>query len=140
MCAEASFLWLAAGQPERARALVRTFHGRVLHELPRDVNWLLTLQCVLEAALGTGDAEIIERAAHLLTPYAGRAVFNAGAVMFHGVTDDTLSRAQPFSVMRVPPANCAPALATYERIGAGWWRDRLEAWHPPPVARTGRSR
>ena len=40
VCAEASFLWLAAGQPERARALVRTFHGRVLHELPRDVNWL----------------------------------------------------------------------------------------------------
>ena len=93
VCAEASFLWLASGQPERARALVRTFHGRVLHELPRDVNWLLTLQCVLEAALGTGDAEITERAAHLLTPYAGRAVFNAGAVMFHGVTDDTLSRA-----------------------------------------------
>ena len=25
------------------------------------------------------------------------------------------------------------ALATYERIGARWWRDRLEAWHPPPV-------
>ena len=35
VCAEASFLWLAAGQPERARALVRTFHGRVLHELRR---------------------------------------------------------------------------------------------------------
>jgi tetratricopeptide (TPR) repeat protein len=134
VCAEASFLWLAAGQPERARALVRTFHGRVLHELPRDVNWLLTLQCVLEAALGTGDAEIIERAAHLLTPYAGRAVFNAGAVMFHGVTDDTLSRAA--GVLGDASAAgqlCARALATYERIGARWWRDRLRAWHPPPV-------
>jgi len=135
VCAEASFLWLVAGQPERARALVRTFHGRVLHELPRDVNWLLTLQCVLEAALGIGDAELIERAAHLLTPYAGRAVFNAGAVMFHGVTDDTLSRAA--GVLGDASAAgqlCARALATYERIGARWWRDRLRAWHPVPVS------
>ena len=135
VCAEASFLWLAAGQPERARALVRTFHGRVLDELPRDVNWLLTLQCVLEAALGTGDAEIIERAAALLTPYGGRAVFNAGAVMFHGVTDDTLSRAA--AVLGDASAAgqlCARALATYERIGARWWRDRLGAWHLPPVS------
>jgi tetratricopeptide (TPR) repeat protein len=131
--AEASFLWVAAGQPERARALVRTFHGRVLDELPRDVNWLLTLQCVLEAALGTGDAEIIERAAHLLTPYAGRAVFNAGAVMFHGVTDDTLSRAAGVLGDASTAGRLrAGALATYERIGARWWRDRLAAWHPPP--------
>ena len=28
----------------------------------------------------------------------------------------------------------ARALATYERIGARWWRDRLGAWHPPPVS------
>ena len=131
VCAEASFLWLVAGQPERARALVRTFHGRVLHELPRDVNWLLTLQCVLEAALGTGDAELIEGAAHLLTPYAGRAVFNAGAVMFHGVTDDTLSRAAGVLGDASAAGQLrARALATYERIGASWWRDRLRAWHP----------
>jgi hypothetical protein len=130
--AEAGFLWLAAGAPDRARALVRTFHGRVLDRLPRDVNWLLTLQCVLETALGTGDIETIERAAHLLTPYAGRAVFNAGAVMFHGVTDDTLSRA---AVVLDDADAAAPlraaALATYERIGARWWRDRLAASHPP---------
>jgi hypothetical protein len=135
LCAEAGYLWLAAGQPERARALVRTFHGRVLEELPRDVNWLLTLQCVLEAALGVGDVEIIEKAARLLTPYAGRAVFNAGAVMFHGVTDDTLSRAAGV----LGDAGAADrlrsrALATYERIGAGWWRDRLVASRPAPVS------
>ena len=29
----------------------------------------------------------------LLAPYAGRSVVNAGAVMWHGVTDDTLARA-----------------------------------------------
>jgi tetratricopeptide (TPR) repeat protein len=134
VCAEAGYLWLAAGQPRRARALVRTFHGRVLEELPRDVHWLLTLQCVLEAALGLGDVEIIEKAAQLLTPYAGRAVFNAGAVMFHGLTDDTLSRAAGV----LGDAGAADqlrnqALATYERIGASWWRDRLAASHPAPV-------
>jgi hypothetical protein len=36
---------------------------------------------------------VVEKAARLLTPYHGRAVFNVGAVMFHGVTDDTLARA-----------------------------------------------
>ena len=51
VCAEAAFLWACAGQLDRARALVHTFHGPVLDDLPRDVNWLLTLQCVLEAAL-----------------------------------------------------------------------------------------
>src|SRR6185437_5421778 len=101
-----------------------------LDELPRDVNWLLTLQCVLEAALGTGDAEIIERAAALLTPYGGRAVFNAGAVMFHGVVDDTLSRAAAvLGDAETAGRLCARALATYERIGARWWRDRLGAWY-----------
>ena len=132
--AEAGFLWLAAGQTERARSLVRTFGGRVLDELPRDVNWLLTLQCVLEAALGTGEAETVEKAARLLTPYAGRAVFNAGAVMFHGVTDDTLSRAAAFlgdADAAVPLY--AAALAMYERLGARWWRDRLATWRPPEV-------
>jgi tetratricopeptide (TPR) repeat protein len=132
VCAEAAFLWLAAGEPERARALVRTFHGRVVDELPRDVNWLLTLQCVLEAALGTGDTEIIAAAARLLTPYAGRAVFNAGAVMFHGLTDDTLARAAAVLGDTDTAARLRErALATYERLGARWWRDRLAAWTPP---------
>jgi hypothetical protein len=93
MCAEAAFLWVCAGQLDRARALVHTFHGRVLDDLPRDVNWLLTLQCVLEAAIAVADREVAGKAARLLTPYEGRAVFNVGAVMFHGVTDDTLARA-----------------------------------------------
>jgi hypothetical protein len=47
VCAEADFLWVCAGQLDRARALARTFHGRVLDDLPPDVNWLLVLQCVL---------------------------------------------------------------------------------------------
>ena len=132
VCAEAAFLWVCAGQLDRARALVRTFHGRVLDDLPLDVNWLLILQCVLEAALAVGDREVVAKTAGLLTPYQGRAVFNAGAVMFHGVTDDTLARAaallgDPDRAVRLRTR----ALATYERLGARWWRDRLAAWRPP---------
>jgi hypothetical protein len=132
VCAEAAFLWLCAGQPDRARALVHMFHGRALDDLPRDVNWLLVLQCVLEAALAVTDREVVANAARLLGPYEGRAVFNAGAVMFHGVTDDTLARAaallgNPDEAGRLR----ARALATYERLGAQWWRDRLASWQPP---------
>jgi hypothetical protein len=128
----AAFLWVCAGKLDRARVLVHTFHGPVLDDLPRDVNWLLTLQCVLEAALAVADREVAEKAARLLTPYQGRAVFNAGAVMFHGVTDDTLARAaallgDPDEADRLRTR----ALATYERLGAQWWRDRLASWRPP---------
>jgi hypothetical protein len=131
VCAEAAFLWACAERPDRARALVHTFHGPVLDDLPRDVNWLLTLQCVLEAALAVADREVAGKAARLLSPYEGRAVFNAGAVMFHGVTDDTLARAaallgDPDTAGRLR----ARALATYERLGAQWWRDRLASWRP----------
>jgi len=131
VCAEAAFLWVCAGEPDRARALVDTFHGPVLDDLPRDVNWLLTLQCVLEAAFAVADREVVATAARLLTPYRGRAVVNAGAVMFHGVTDDTLARAagllgDPDTAARLR----SRALATYERLGAPWWRDRLRTWQP----------
>ena len=130
--AEAAFLWVCAGRLERARALVYRFHGPVLDDLPRDVNWLLTLQCVLEAALAVGDRAVVKGAAQLLAPYGDRAVFNAGGVMFHGVTDDTLARA---SALLGDADNAgrlaARALATYERLGAQWWRDRLAAWSPP---------
>jgi hypothetical protein len=132
ICAEAAFLWTCARQPDRARTLVHTFHGSVLDDLPRDVNWLLTVQCVLEAALAVDDREVIEAAARLLMPYEGRAVINAGAVMFHGVTDDTLARAA--AVLGDPDTAArlrAQALATYERIGAQWWRHRLTSWQPP---------
>jgi hypothetical protein len=131
VCAEASFLWVCAGRLDRARALVHTFHGPVLDRLPRDVNWLLTLQCVLEAALAFADREVAGQAARLLTPYENRAVFNAGAVMFHGVTDDTLARAAD---LLGDPARASllrsRALAAYERLGAKWWYDRLASWRP----------
>jgi hypothetical protein len=139
VCAEAAFVWVGAARPDRVRALVHTFHGPVLDDLPRDVNWLLILQCVLEAALAVGDREVVETAARLLTPYEGRAVFNAGAVMFHGVTDDTLARAaaalgDPDTAERLR----ARALATYERLGAQWWRNRLASSAPVPATAVSR--
>jgi hypothetical protein len=70
----------------------------------------------------------------LLTPYEGRAVINAGAVMFHGVTDDTLARGH--ALLGNPDVAARlreQALHTYRRIGASWWRERLEAVDPVGV-------
>lgn len=131
--AEVAYIWAEAGDLDRARALVGTFRGPTLDALPRDVNWLLVLQCLLEAALAVGDDEVVDSAARLLTPYEGRAVFNGGAVMFHGVTDDTLARAAARQGHVEEAARLrARALATYQRIGAQWWRDRLLAALPEP--------
>jgi hypothetical protein len=132
VCAEAAFLWTCAGRLDRARVLVHTLYGPVLDDLPRDVNWLLTLQCALEAALAVGDMDVISTCAKLLAPYESRAVINAGAVMFHGVTDDTLARAAAVLGDADTAARLRTrALLTYDRLGARWWRDRLSAWEPP---------
>jgi hypothetical protein len=132
VCAEAAFMWLYADRPDRSRELVKAFSGSALVELPPDVNWLLTLQCVLEAALAVNERDVAAEAARLLTPYAGRAVFNAGAVMFHGLTDDTLSRAAALSGDAETAGRLRKrALATYERLGASWWRDRLAGGSAP---------
>jgi hypothetical protein len=131
VCAEGAYMWLAAGRLDRAQELLHTMHGPVLEELPRDGNWLLSLQCALEAALGVGDRFIIETASRLLEPYQGRAVINAGAVMFHGLTDDTLARAAATLGDEATSAvRRESALATYTRLGASWWRDRLARWQP----------
>jgi hypothetical protein len=132
VCAESAYMWLAAGRPDKVQDLLHTLHGPVLDELPTDVNWLLILQCCLDAALGIDDRYMIEKASRLLEPYAGRAVFNVGAVMFHGVTDDTLARAAAARGDGSTAAvRRASALATYTRLGASWWRDRLSNWQLP---------
>ena len=59
--------------------------------------------------------------------------------MFHGVTDDTLARAcERLGDGERAHALREKALSTYRRIGATWWRERLEADAPPtgrPVTR-----
>jgi hypothetical protein len=129
VAAEAASVWALLDRPERARTLLGELGTEVLESLPRDVNLLLNLQCVLEAALAVGDAEIVSTAAGLLAPYENRAVVNAGAVNFHGLTDDTLARAAALAgdVERAEHLQDR-ALATYLRIGATWWHTRLQAW------------
>ena len=126
--AEIAWIYLGLGLVEDARRLASTFDERILATLPRDHDYLLVLQLLLDVALATGLDEVVETATPLLLPYAGRAVINAGAVMFHGVTDDTLARAcERLGDLERAAALREKALATYRRIGASWWRQRLEA-------------
>jgi hypothetical protein len=129
--AEAAWIWLGAGRIDRAGSLAATFDAAVLASLPRDFSYLPTLQLVLDVALHAGDTDVVTRVAPLLAPYAGRPVIASGGVMFHGLTDDTLSRAASLcgddeEALRLRTA----ALAAYARVGAIWWRQRLENWAP----------
>lgn len=138
VCAESAYMWLAAGRPDDAQEVLHNLHGPVLDELPRDVNWLLVVHLSLEAALGVGDHYLVEKAAGLLEPYAGRAVFDSGAVGFHGLTDDTLARAATMLGDDVAAAmHRESALDTYTRLGAVWWRERLANWHPSRAVAPG---
>jgi hypothetical protein len=129
--AELAWIYLGLGLPDDARRLGSTFDQPVLSGLPRDHNYLLILQLLLDVALATGLDEMVQTITPLLLPYAGRAVINAGAVMFHGVTDDTLARAcERLGDAERAAALREKALATYRRIGATWWRERLEANAP----------
>jgi hypothetical protein len=137
--AEAAWVWVGAGRLDRAEALVGHFGAETLNGLPRNADWLLTLQCLLEAAIAVGSLDVIAVATELLTPYEGRSVINAGAVMFHGVTDDTLARGNAMLGNTGAAARLKQqALHTYRRIGATWWRDRLDAWRVEPDVGTHR--
>ena len=126
--AEIAWIYLGIGMPDDARRLAATFDERVLTNLPHDHNYLLVLHLLLDVALATGLDPLVEQITPLLLPYAGRAVINSGAVMFHGVTDDTLARAcERLGDIERAAALREKALATYHRIGATWWRERLEA-------------
>ena len=126
VAAEAAALWVAAGEPDRARVLLRQLAGADFGGVARDVDWALTMVSLTEAAVATGAEELAERAVLLLEPYAGRAVVNGGGVAFAGVVDDYLARACEL-LGRVEDARrwAARAAAAYERIGATWWSGRL---------------
>jgi hypothetical protein len=129
--AEAAVMWLGAGRPDRIRDMIGVFTPDALAALPRDRDWLLIHQCLLEGALAVEDADLAGDLAERLSPYEGRAVVNAGAVMFHGTTDDTLGRAAALLGRRTEAERLtASALATYDRVGAVWWGDRLRRAHP----------
>jgi hypothetical protein len=130
--AEVAWIHLGLGQVEDARRLASMFDERVLSTLPRDHNYLLVLQLLLDVALRTDLEDLVAVITPLLLPYAGRSVINSGAVMFHGVTDDPLSRAcARLGDHERAGALRAKALETYQRIGARWWRERLEEQAAP---------
>ena len=134
--AEAAVIWLGADRLDKVAEMIGAFTPDVLADLPKDSDWLLILQCVLEGALAIRDTETTGAVIALLAAYAGRSVVNAGAVMWHGVTDDTLARG--YALLGDADASTrhrTAALATYERIGASWWRDRLRKQFPAePIA------
>ena len=129
--AEAAVVWLGAERRDKVAEMIGPFTADVLAALPRDSDWLLTMQCLLEGALSVADRPVVEAVLRLLAPLAGRSVVNAGAVMWHGVTDDTLARAYDLvGDSAAADRHRSAALATYERIGARWWRDRLRRLLP----------
>jgi hypothetical protein len=124
--AQGALLWLHGGEPDRALALARQIAGAGLDSLPRDVYFLLTVAFLAEIAAELKIERMAADGTRLLEPYAGRAVLNAGA-MFHGVVDEYLYRAHS-SLGRPDAVGWRHrAVSCYERIGAGWWRDRLAA-------------
>jgi hypothetical protein len=137
VAAEAAVLWLAAGQPARAEALLHQHAGADLSSIPRDVDWLLTVASLTEVAAAVGSTALAGSAVELLRPYAGRAVVNAGGVAFIGVVDDYLGAACRL-LGREEEADRFGARATglYARMGAGWWLHRLPS--AGPGARQGR--
>ncbi|HEY0561192.1 MAG TPA: hypothetical protein VGD03_12950 [Frankiaceae bacterium] len=127
--AQAAVLWLGAGETDRAGALLHQLAGDDLSEIPRDVDWLLTLTSLAEVAAATGATDLAAAAVPLLSPYSGRGVLNAGAA-FEGVVDDYLARAL-LAVGRTAEADHHGALAraAYGRLAATWWSRRV-----PPAA------
>src|SRR3954447_8698078 len=81
--AEAAMMWLGAQRLDKGAEMVGAFTPQGLAALPRDNDWLLTLQCLAEGALAVADHELLVSLVGLLAPYAGRSVVNAGAVMWH---------------------------------------------------------
>ena len=129
--AEAAIVWLGAQRLDKVAEMIGAFTVDVIAALPRDSDWLLTLQCLLEGAVAVTDIELIGTLVGLLVPYRGHSVVNAGAVMWHGVTDDTLARG--FAVLGETDTAAryrAAAASTYKRIGARWWQDRLDTELP----------
>ena len=124
--AAGALLWLYVGDHDRALALQHRIAGSGLDAIPRDVYFLLTISLLTEIAAALKVEQIAADGARLLEPYAGRAVLNAGGVAFFGVVDEYVFRA--YQSLGRPEATRwrHSALSCYQRIGAIWWRDRLD--------------
>jgi hypothetical protein len=56
VAAEAALLWVAAGELDRARALLRQLAGSDFSGIARDLDWLLTVAELTEVSVATGTA------------------------------------------------------------------------------------
>lgn len=128
--AESAVLWLEAGNVERAARIILQVAGSGLDTVPRDVDWMLTVTKVVDAAAGTGLVDLAREGMTLLAPYAGRAVVNAGAVNCQGVVEDYLWRAAVLVGDRRADDWRAAAAAAYRRLDAPWWLARVRPTAP----------
>ena len=94
----------------------------------RDVDWLLVVSKLCEAAAGSGRTEVATTCADLLSPYAGRAVLKSGAAVFAGVVDDYLALATG------DVSQADRARAAYRQLGADWWGRRGPLGRPQEPA------
>jgi hypothetical protein len=128
--AEAAVLWLEADEPDRSLEVLQELAGGGLDRVARDVDFLLTVASLVDVGSALHRDDVAADGLRMLEPYAGRAVLNAGAVTFHGVVDDYLSRACQ-ALGRIDEARWRDAAASgYQRIGARWWPDRLAGSAP----------
>jgi hypothetical protein len=123
-------LWLAADEPERAALLTSRLMAGGVDGIARDVDFLLTMTCVVGVAAALEMTDCARGGAAALEPYAGRGVLNAGAVTFNGVVDDSLYRAAQMLGDADADRWRHSAHSAYRRIGARWWERALGG--PPP--------
>jgi len=133
--AEAAELWLAGGEPERARSMLLHVAGRGLATIPRELDWPLVITLLTTVAAGTGEHELAAEGIALLEPYAGRGVPNGGAAVFAGVIDIHLARAAA-ALGRTDDAArwAASGRALAQRFGSVWWTKAAEAISAPTPA------
>jgi hypothetical protein len=123
--AESAVQWLELGDLDRAARLTRQVVSGGLDAVPRDVDWMLTMTKIVDAASGCGLADLARDGMQRLAPYAGRAVVNAGAVVCVGVVDDFLWRAACCcGDERAEQWRTAAAVA-YQRLDAPWLLGRV---------------
>jgi len=125
VAADAALLWVAAGEPDRARALLHQLAEPDFSGIAHDLDWLLTMATLTEVAVATGAARLAETALGLLVPYAGHGVVNGGGAGFAGVVSDYLYQASELLGTGDAQQWAARAVAEYGRLGASWWLRRL---------------
>ncbi|NMN95612.1 hypothetical protein [Antrihabitans stalactiti] len=138
IAAVGSNLFCYAGDLARAGTVLDRLTTDTIPDLARDVDWLPTVALLVWTATKVGRTDLLDRGIGLLAPYSGRAIIDAGAVMFHGVVSDVLYRASAALGRTDDAARYRAAAADeYRRLGAVWWLERLGE---PTVQRSALSR